>query len=86
MCARIKTRRVCQTFKCKHLTEPIRLIAQVFKVQQSFFFLQLGGEGGATTDNEMSRRVRMVLRVGAVAIVPFTATFPAVSCVCVNDL
>lgn len=39
--------------------------------------IQLGGEGGAPTDNDLSRRVKLVMRVGAVAIVPFTATFPS---------
>lgn len=39
--------------------------------------IQLGGEGGASADNEVSRKVRMALSVGAVAILPFTVTFPA---------
>lgn len=41
--------------------------------------IQLGGEGGATTDNELTRRLRMVFRVGSVAILPITISFPSVS-------
>ena len=44
--------------------------------------LQLGGEGGATTDNELSTKVRWMLRVGAVCVLPITSTLPSVSPVC----
>ena len=40
--------------------------------------MQLGGEGGAATDNDLSKRVRWVLRGGAVCVLPITASLPSV--------
>ena len=45
---------------------------------QIFLALQLGGEGGAPSSNEIHRNVKTILRVSAIAVIPFTITFPSV--------